>query len=261
MKNVRIYSLFSSSRGNCHYLRLGDRHILVDAGKNAKTIKNTLESIGVDLKKVDRVFVTHEHNDHTSAVRVLQKKYDMTFFVPDMCEHSRQKCELCDERIVRVASGESYEDEKVTVRAFAVPHDAEECFGYRIEYRDGEECFSVGIATDIGHLTNEVASGLFGCDAVIVEANHDTKMLIEGPYPDSLKARVLSAVGHLSNDSCSRLCDYLAKNGTKYILLAHLSEENNTPELALSSIRAGVCTDGVEIKTASADYPVCLCEF
>lgn len=261
MNNVRVYTLFSSSSGNCHYLRLGQNEILVDAGKNAKAVCSALESIGTDIKNISSVYVTHEHSDHTSALRVLQKKNaSMTVRLHPLCAEALSEYGIEIPNCECIEAGDQIESDGLSVRSFGVCHDSRACLGYRIEYTEGGETVRVGIATDVGHLTCEVAEGLLGCDYVIVESNHDPEMLKTGPYPDYLKARIFSSSGHLQNGSCAKLCSYLSKLGTKGIILAHISKENNDPALALRLTKDAVGDERVTVKYATPDTPVCLCD-
>ena len=259
MNNVKVYTLFSSSSGNCHYLRLGSKELLVDAGKNAKAVCSALESIGADIKNISSVYVTHEHSDHTSALRVLQKKNDsMTLHMHTLCADAVSDAGVDVSRCVRLNAGDTLEDDGVMIRAFGVCHDSRACLGYRIEYTENDATVRIGIATDVGHLTCEVAEGLLGCDYVIVESNHDPEMLKTGPYPEYLKARIFSSSGHLPNESCAKLCSYLTKLGTSRIMLAHISSENNDPTLALRLTEDAVSNESVTVRCARRDMPVCL---
>ncbi len=259
MKNIRIYTLFSSSSGNCHYLRLGDIELLVDAGKNAKAVCAALSSIGTDIQNISSVYITHEHSDHISALKVLQKKNPaMTLHFHPLCAEAIAASGVDLSSSVTISAGESAVEGEVRVRAFGVCHDSRACLGYRIEYEHEGETLSVGIATDIGHLTQEVCEGLFGCECIIVESNHDAEMLRRGPYPDHLKVRIFSSEGHLPNESCAKLCGYLAKSGTAHVMLAHISKENNDPSLALKTTAEAIGDNEVNIVYARPDTPVCL---
>ncbi len=238
MKDIRVYTLYSGSGGNCHYVKCGDVQMLFDAGKNAKKLTSALSDIGADINDIQKIYITHEHRDHTSALRVLKKKYPHICVVcHPLCADAIESDGTDMQGCRHIYAGDSVCDGEVRVQAFRVPHDSAACLGYRIEYTHNEAVHCIGIATDIGFLTKEVADGLCGCECVIVEANHDTEMLRTGPYPECLKERVFSAGGHLSNDACSRLCAYLSEHGAKHFALAHISKENNTPELALKTVR------------------------
>ena len=259
MNNIKVYTLFSSSAGNCHYLRLGTKELLIDAGKNAKAVCSALAAVGPDIKNISSVYVTHEHTDHTSALRVLQKKNNgMRLHMHALCADAVSDSGVDMSHCVRLNAGEVLVDEGIVVKTFGVCHDSRACLGYRIEYTEGEETVRVGIATDIGHLTCEVAEGLLGCNYVIVESNHDPEMLRTGPYPDHLKTRIFSSSGHLPNESCAKLCSYLSKLGTSHIMLAHISGENNDPSLALRLTEEAVSNNCVTIRYAHRETPVCL---
>ncbi len=261
MKDIRIYTLFSGSGGNCHYIKCADTHLLFDAGKNAKAVCSSLAQIGADISDISSIYITHEHCDHTSALRVLKKKNPhLSLVCHPLCADAIEAGGVDMAGARYIYGKEALSEGDVKVYSFRVPHDSAACLGYRIEYNDGSSIKKIGIATDIGCLTRELADGLFGCDYVIVEANHDTDMLRTGPYPVSLKERVFSAGGHLSNEACSRLCSYLSQNGTQRFALAHISKENNTPELALRTVR-GDLDKNVFFVCAAQDMPVCLFEF
>ena len=136
------------------------------------------------------------------------------------------------------------------------PHDSCGSVGYKITYSNGNEELSIGLATDIGHITDDIRDNLLGCDSVIIECNHDTDMLMYGPYPYELKLRIASKKGHLPNSDCAAFCSELAASGTKSIMLAHLSEENNTPEIAYSECMSAVADESVKIFVASPTSPI-----
>ena len=145
----------------------------------------------------------------------------------------------------------------VRVKSFRTPHDSMMSVGYRLEFEgeDGKIC-SVGIATDMGCVTRDVCEGLFGCETVVIESNHDAEMLRDGPYPPYLKERVASERGHLSNGQSAELTAHLAKAGTKTIILAHLSEENNDPQIALNEHLRAICDPRVTLVAACQNAPV-----
>lgn len=259
MKDLQIYTLYSSSAGNCHYIRAGGTHLLFDAGKNAKALTQGLSDIGADISDIDSILITHEHTDHTSALRVLQKKAgDIPIYLHPECADriARTGADLSLARFVR--EGDAFCVGEACVRAFRVPHDSDACLGYRIDIDDTDGVISIGIATDIGHLTCEVAEGLCGCGYVIVESNHDPEMLKHGPYPDHLKARIFSAQGHLPNESCAKLCAYLCEHGAHHIMLAHISVENNDPKCALACTRKALKGSEAYVVCASPDRATCL---
>ncbi len=260
MKDIRVFTLFSGSGGNCHYVKCGDTHLLFDAGKNAKAIISSLQSIGADISDISSIYITHEHSDHTAALRVLKKKNpDISFACHPLCADAIERTGTDMSDVRAIYEGESLSEGNVRVHAFRVPHDSAACLGYRIEYEAADGVKKIGIATDIGCLTCDIADGLLGCEHVIIESNHDPDMLRDGPYPEVLKARIFSAGGHLSNNSCAKLCAYLSEHGTKSFMLSHISKENNSRDLALSVTRAGVGADA-DIFCAYQDTPVCLYE-
>lgn len=243
MNEFSICSLYSGSTGNATYIRAGETELLVDAGVSATAICRALREIGSDISRISAILVTHEHIDHVKGLEILAKKYRIPVHMTSasaaamtILPHLAQVLLLHDPDAV-FSLGE------VQVCSFPVPHDSVCCVGYRLNFA-GQ---SIAIATDIGRVTRPILEQFLGTSAVVIESNHDVDLLLQNPhYPPSLKERILSGNGHLSNDFCARFLAYLAENGTQYALLAHLSRENNTPEIAsnvlsahLSAIPAG----------------------
>ncbi len=183
---------------------------------------------------IDGIFITHHHSDHISGLKMLTKHYKIPVFAPRTTVRSLHSGLCCSEDMLNILpAGDSILFGDVKISSFPTSHDTEESVGYRIE---GDKVFS--LATDTGIVTDEIFAGLRGSDAVIIESNHDIDMLRFGEYPFYLKKRILSSKGHLSNDDCALLALRLCEEGTKYIILGHLSRENNTPGKALSAVKS-----------------------
>ncbi len=226
---ARYCPLFSGSEGNCTYLGTANGGVLVDAGVSAKRMTEALLQRGIDPDSLHGIFLTHEHSDHISGLKVFLKKHPMPVYgTRGTLEAVADKDALPAGATVYAVDGTvAIGDLQVT--AFATPHDSRESCGYRVIFPDER---TAAIATDIGHLTDTVKEAVSGCDLVHIESNHDVRMLECGPYPFYLKERILSRVGHLSNERCAALLPSLLENGTTRFFLAHLSRENNTPLLA-----------------------------
>lgn len=254
---ITAYTLFSGSSGNCTYITSGKTEILIDAGKSCLAIERALNHLGTSLSNISDIFVTHEHSDHICGLEVISKKYNIPvhFAYP-----SYDKAVISGTYLKRSAVRHEIFFEKkvgdVTVKSFKVPHDSMQNLGYIVD--DGEDTF--GTATDMGHVTEELAIELIKCRCVLIEANHDKQMLKNGPYPQFLKERILSPYGHLSNENCARLTCFLADNGVKCVTLGHLSKENNLPKLAYDEVSNLLCNNGlcVDLKVASPEEAVLL---
>ena len=256
MESYKICSLYSGSKGNSTFFEIGGKRFLIDAGKSARALCSALESIGVDPNSLDAIFVTHEHNDHISALQTFSHKHSVPIHI--VLESARRFDGLCDAKLCSCLclydkSNFRVELDSVTVIAFPTPHDSRCSVGYRIEYGDTK----IAYATDVGCVTDEVRDALMGCESVVLESNHDVEMLLFGPYPYELKERISSRYGHLSNRECAALSSLLCASGTRNILLAHLSEENNTPDVAYNETLAAVGTS-VNLRVASQYSPVWL---
>lgn len=238
---ARYCSLFSGSSGNSTYLATSKGGILIDAGVSAKRLQEALVQREIDPSSLCAVFITHEHIDHISGLKVFLKRFPMPVYATrGTMEAILERDALPSGVAVDVIDGD-IEIADMTVSAFATPHDSRQSCGYRVSFPDERK---VAVATDIGYLTDEVREAICGCDLVHIESNHDVRMLENGPYPFSLKCRVLGEEGHLSNDACASLLPILLQSGATRFVLSHLSRENNTPQLALVTAQNALAAAG-----------------
>lgn len=257
MTKYRICSLYSGSNGNSLYISAAGVEILIDAGKNARALCRALSDIGTDIKNIAAILVTHEHTDHISALEVISKKHKLPIHITDISAKKldRDPNAFVHQNLVRHSPIYEIEIGNLHVTSFSVPHDSMMCVGYRIDFCDSDGPHSIGVATDIGYVTKEICKNLDGCEAVVLESNHDEDMLKNGPYPYELKKRILSNRGHLSNRSSAAFGAHLASTGTRSFMLAHLSEENNTPDTALDEFISNIADPRIAISVASPTTP------
>ncbi len=241
---ARYCALFSGSKGNCTYIGTAAGGILVDVGVSAKRIKEALCDRDISPESIKGVFITHEHSDHIAGLRVLTKQYGWTVYASKgtLSALTENGCVNPNSDIVPL-DRKSVDVGDMQILPFHTPHDARESMGFCIEMPDERK---IAVATDMGVMRQEIQALLAGCDLVHIESNHDISMLKNGPYPYYLKERILSNDGHLSNAMCAATVSALAKAGVTRFTLAHLSEQNNTPALALSTTRAVLARDGFE---------------
>ncbi len=234
---MRICSIASGSSGNCVYVGDDDTHILIDAGISGKRVKAGLEAIGVDIKDIQALLITHEHSDHISGVGVLSRKYKMPIYSKERTLKnvlkSRSVGVIDPELFHHVEADETFMVGHILVTPFTSNHDAIDplCYTFTKENK------KIGIATDLGSYNDYIKDHLKGANALYLEANHDVRMLEVGPYPYFLKQRILSDVGHLSNDMSADLICELYHEGLNHIILAHLSHENNMPAVAHATVK------------------------
>ena len=229
---IRFCTLYSSSNGNCTFISDTKTNILIDAGVSASKITASLQKIGVNPNDIDAILITHEHSDHTCGLGVFTRKYSVPVYTNSATADAISKGDCIDSKYINIfTTGESFVVGTASVRPFKTPHDAAESVGYTVSFDERK----FGFATDTGCITKPMLSALAGCEAVVIEANHNVDMLMSGSYPYPLKKRILSDNGHLSNENCAWLATQLAIWGTKYITLGHLSTNNNTYEMAYES--------------------------
>jgi len=233
---VSVSVLASGSRGNTALVESSRARILVDAGVSCRETFKRLKSIGLDPRTLSAILITHEHSDHIYGLATLAKKLSVPVFMTG-ATHQAWARALRDEngelpkltKLEPFSSGRSFQIADVTVTPFTIPHDATDPVGFTFR----AEGVKIAIVTDLGYMPASVCDHLRGSDVLMVESNHDLEMLRVGPYPWSVKQRVMSRVGHLSNDSLAQFFEKDYDGGASYIILAHLSEQNNHPELAL----------------------------
>jgi phosphoribosyl 1,2-cyclic phosphodiesterase len=232
---VKFCPLFSGSSGNSIFISYKSTKILIDCGFSFKKIKESLSKIGEDIFELDAVFLTHSHNDHSSALPMILKNLNC-FVVGSMgtlislgLGSSEYKSKICTTEIDK-----KYSVKDFTMDAFFVPHDADETIGYNI--KAGNK--TISLLTDVGHLEESLFSNVSGKDLVFLEANHDINTLENCGYPHYLKQRILSNLGHLSNENAGIFAGELIKKGTTQIMLGHLSGEANTSELAFKTVES-----------------------
>ncbi len=228
----KIVPLFSSSKGNSYYISGNNEAILVDAGRNCKQLELALMSNEIDTKTIKAIFVTHEHTDHISALKVFAKRYALPIYATCGTIDALIKGEKVDKNAdLNVIENEIVLGD-MSIKRVATSHDASESCGYFITTADGRKC---SVVTDTGFLREDALNALKNSNVAVIESNHDVKMLKSGPYPYILKKRVLSPTGHLSNEDCSKVLPTLIESGVTHLMLSHLSQENNLPRLALDT--------------------------
>ena len=244
---IKFQSLLSSSSGNSTFITDDATHILIDCGAPIRYIEKCLNRLGITPNLLSGVFITHAHSDHVAAAGSLAKKYNLPIFATEETFFlSGRYLSNINRKSARIVSaGDDIIIGDMVVHVFPIPHDVKGAVSYTV--RDKETKF--GIATDSGHISQEILENLKGCESVIVEANHDIDMLLGGPYPYPLKRRILSDTGHLSNALCGELCVNLAKQGTKSFWLGHLSEKNNIPDIAYSEVHKTLTENGYDVGT------------
>ena len=245
---ARFCSLFSSSRGNCTYVGSPDAGILIDCGVSAKRIADTLSSLDVDVRSIRAIFITHEHTDHVSGLRVFASKHHIPVYATAGTIRALEDLQITGTFSLTAVDAGGVDAAGMAVRPFALSHDAAQPVGYTVETADGRR---ISVATDTGIVTEEILSAVSGSDLVLLESNHDVGMLQTGPYPYTVKRRILSDKGHLCNDVCAETAVRLLESGTTRFCLAHLSRDNNMPRLAYQTTYSEMQLSGA---TEGSDY-------
>ena len=243
---ARVVPLFSGSKGNCYYIGTAAEGVLIDAGRNCKQIELAMEANGLSMKSVAAVFVTHEHIDHCQGLRVLTKKNKLPVFASAGTLNALAAKNYLFEGGKNDIITSEIELGNMKIQRVNTSHDAAESCCYRVTAPDGKVAM---IATDLGFVSEPIRAALERCDFVVLESNHDVDMLRTGPYPYPLKRRILSDIGHLSNDACAVELAQLVGSGTCRLMLGHLSEQNNTPQLALRTAVAELGRAGMKFKS------------
>lgn len=239
---MKICNLASGSRGNCTLIVTPDTSIMIDDGLTMSQLDQRLSAMSqLDLKKLAGIIITHEHSDHTKGLVKLSNTYKIPVYMHRASvENFYEREEL--RYLVEQDMDKAFELGGLHIEPFRLPHDSAYNLGYRIT--DGKS--RLAIATDLGYVSESTLGWLKGNDAVILESNHDLTMLKCGSYPAYLKKRIESKNGHLSNDDCSTALVELCRSGVKNVMLAHLSQDNNTPEIAFECSKNNLMREGIK---------------
>lgn len=241
--------LASGSKGNAIYVSDGSTSILVDAGLSGISIERRLKSKGLRPEDLNAILLTHEHSDHVYGAGVLSRRYGLPVYInPGTMESASPQLGHID-TVHLFECGKSFKINKLIVHPFSVSHDAKDPAGITIK-TNGKK---IGIATDLGIATSVVKENLKKCELLVLEANHDPLMLAEGPYPWPLKQRVKSRTGHLSNEESKTLLMQVKHNNLSHVILAHLSQQNNTPEKAMQTVGQALNNSKTKITIAIQD--------
>ncbi len=233
---MRFCSIASGSSGNCIYVGSEKAHVLVDVGISGKKMEQGLNSIDLSGKDIDGILITHEHSDHIKGIGVIARKYEIPIYATggtvDAMSRMSSLGKIPEGIFREIREDEPFFIKDLRINPFRIPHDAAHPVGYRLEC--GQQ--SVGIATDLGKYNEYIVKNLQHLDALLLEANHDIRMLQVGKYPYYLKQRILGDRGHLSNENAGRLLCRLLHDNLKAVFLGHLSKENNYEELAYETV-------------------------
>lgn len=230
---ARFCALFSSSSGNCTYIESGNSAVLVDAGVSTRSICNALIKIGSSIEKIKAVLVTHEHSDHIKGLKTMLSKYKIPVYANGGTISGILDTFDADPSLfVELKTGDSTTICDMGITSYKTSHDSRESCGYIINTDDNKK---IAVATDLGFVSDTVFDSIDGSDLIMLESNHDVGMLENGRYPYFLKRRILSKTGHLSNEACAEVLPRLYNGGTHRFVLAHLSKDNNYPDLALQT--------------------------
>ena len=258
---MRLCSIASGSSGNCIYVGSDCAHVLIDAGISGRRVEAGLNSLELTGRDLDGILITHEHSDHIKGLGVIARKYGIPIYATggtvDAMVRSGSLGKIPEGIFREIREDEPFLIKDLVINPFTIPHDAAQPVGYRLEC--GEH--SVGIATDLGKYNEYIIENLQNLDALLLEANHDIRMLQVGRYPYYLKQRIMGDRGHLSNENAGQLLCRLLHDNLKAVFLGHLSKENNYEELAYETVCSEVTmgdnpykSKDFKIQVAKRDY-------
>ena len=242
---IKFCSLFSGSSGNSLFITDGQTRILIDAGISGIRIKKALESIGEDPQNLDALVVTHEHSDHTKCAGVITRRYKIPVYATKGTWNGMSPYigPVNEANVMYIKANNDFQIKTMTVHPFKIPHDANDPVGFSF-FAEGKK---VTVATDIGEINNELKKNFENSDLLMLESNHDIEMLDRGPYPRFLKDRILSREGHLCNKIAGKTIAELIEKGARKFVIGHLSQENNTPDVAYATVASHISGNGFNI--------------
>ncbi len=243
---MQFCTLFSGSSGNAVYLSTERGGLLIDCGLSGRQTLDAIAGAGLSTAAIHAILITHEHSDHIKGAGVVSRKLGVPVYATEGTWAGMEATlgDLPARHRVPITAGESFFLDDIEVAPFSIPHDANDPVGYR--FFCGRH--SVAVATDLGYFSQTVCDAVSGAEIVLLESNHDPDLLRRNPhYPQHLKTRILGRKGHLSNDAGAEAAVRLAQCGTRHLLLGHLSEENNTPDMAYRVAHAALTGAGAAV--------------
>ena len=243
---MKLLPICSSSKGNSTYIGTKEKGVAIDVGCSFKAFCAGIAAVGADIGSVKAILITHDHSDHVKGLLTLTRQTSIPIYAAeDTLDYLIRQGLVSSTADLRSVSELGGIDFEADISCFTTPHDALASVGYRFGFSDQ----SLGFATDLGRVTDEVRKNLTGCRTVFIEANYQPERLRGNPnYPEYLKRRILSDIGHLSNPDSAAFCAELVKKGTVNLVLGHLSQENNTRELAFGAVRDRLAAEGSVIE-------------
>lgn len=243
----------SGSKGNCVFVRTSQTALLVDAGISAKRIWEALDNLKLDKKQIEGILITHEHSDHISGVGAVSRHLKIPVYLTrDTYMECKHRLGNMDNRIEFIQAGSSFSIKDILIHPFSSPHDAVDSCNFTLTHSESTDK-KLAVATDVGYQSRLLTTHLSGCSTVILESNHDKKLLMDGPYPWHLKQRIMSNHGHLSNLDAVGVISQIMHSGLNTLILAHLSEVNNHPDIAEQTMREFLQTLNCDTKLIIAD--------
>lgn len=244
---LEFCSLYSGSSGNCLFVRSKETNLLIDCGTSCKKVCEGLASIDSSIENIDAILVTHEHSDHVQGLGMVSKKFNIPVYANlETWKAMEKQKEKIDERNIKVfKNDEDFFFNDLTIHPFSTPHDAANPCGFNIH--NGKR--KISIATDLGHMDNDLFNQLQESSFVLLESNYDPEILKVSKYPFHLKQRIAGPQGHLSNETAGKTISALMKKNLKEVMLGHLSKENNFPELAYQTVAEQLMDNNADINT------------
>lgn len=247
---LEFCSLYSGSSGNCLFVNSNNTKILVDCGTSCKKIVDGLQSINYSIEDIDAILVTHEHSDHVQALGMISKKFDIPVYANKETWNAmdKQKEKILPQNINIFKNDEDFNLNDLTIHPFSTPHDAANPCGFTIH--NGKKKLS--IATDLGHITDNLISNLEKSSFILLESNYEPEILKVSRYPYLLKQRIAGPHGHISNeDSGDVIAKLMTKKDLKQVMLGHLSKENNFPEMAYKTVAERLMKNNTDLNEIS----------
>lgn len=234
---MKMYNLVSGSGGNCTLVCSEHAKVLIDVGMSRTALKKSLEQIGYGIEEIDGIILTHEHHDHVKGIGVVARKDALPIYATRGTIHKLQAKsgigDILSSLFHDIRADEEFEIKDIRIQPMAISHDAAEPIAVKLS----ADCKNLAVVTDLGCFDHSLQNKLQGLDGLLLESNHDVNMLQVGSYPFQLKRRILGDYGHLSNASAAKLLKSIWHKGLTQVILGHLSEENNMPELALQNMK------------------------